>query len=400
MIDIRGTFTSAKIFTENVEESALLQIEKLLEQETFKDCQIRIMPDVHSGKGCVIGFTSKLKDKVIPNIVGVDIGCGMVCVNIGKKDINLAKLDSFIHESIPSGFSVNGKVLNNFNLENLRCYEHLTNIDRILLSLGSLGSGNHFIELNEDEEGNKFIVIHSGSRNLGKQVASYYQNLAIKKLSRPIELDIKRRKLIKELTESGRQSEIQESIENLKKEYLPLASEDLAYLEGEDFEAYLNDMEICKEYASVNRKLMAIKLLDFLGIEKEESYFETVHNYIDIKDRIIRKGAVSAKKGETLLIPINMRDGSLLCVGKGNEDWNCSAPHGAGRLMSRNSAKKNFTIDEFKESMDGIYTSCIGEETLDESPMSYKPMDEIIGNIGDTVEIIKVLKPIYNFKAK
>ena len=420
-----------KIYTDDIEQEAIEQIDLLLEQEPFKDCKVRIMPDVHAGKGCVIGFTADLGDKVIPNIVGVDIGCGMLCVELGKIDLDLEKLDRVINDFVPSGRDVHKEMKYKFlELEQLKCYRELKDTKRIQKSIGTLGGGNHFIEINEDDKGNKYLVIHTGSRNLGKQVAEYYQNLAIELCSGKEEMFKRKEEIIKTYKEQGRKSEIQKALKKLEAEYKqnkPELPNELCYLTGKYREDYLHDMKICQIFASDNRICIAkqilcnyFKLPYYQGynsvrlrpeptpntfytqdmVDKDFYYFETIHNYISFEDNIVRKGAIRANKGERLIIPINMRDGSIIAVGKGNKDWNSSAPHGAGRLMSRRKAKETFNLDEFKKSMADIYSTSVLEETIDEAPFAYKPMQEIIDNIQDTVEIEKMIKPIYNFKAK
>lgn len=416
-----------KIFTNNIEQTAIDQINLLLEQEAFKDCKIRIMPDVHAGAGCVIGFTGNLGDKVIPNIVGVDIGCGMLCVELGKIDIDLAALDDFIKNNIPSGFEVHTERKVKFNeLQNLKCFRDLKDTKRLERSIGTLGGGNHFIEIDVDDKGNKYLIVHTGSRNLGKQVAEYYQELANQLINYDFsEYQQKKKDLIEDYKKQGRKKEIQKALEELKKEYLMNKNKipkDLAYLEGQYKDDYLHDMAICQLFAHINRVEIVGRISAFLlskyarcielydtekfydkrqriNVDMMLGYFETVHNYISFDDNIVRKGAISAQKGEKLLIPINMRDGCIIGIGKGNEDWNCSAPHGAGRIMSRAEAREKLNVDDFKNTMDGIYTTTANETTIDEAPMAYKPMQEIIDNIKDTVEIIKIIKPIYNFKA-
>lgn len=413
-----------KIFTENIEEEAITQINELLEQEPFKNCKVRIMPDVHTGKGCVIGFTADLGDKVIPNIVGVDIGCGMLCVELGKVDLDLQRLDEVINNCIPAGRNIREHKLLDFELINeLYCLRELKETKKFNRAIGTLGGGNHFIEVDADDEGNKYLVIHTGSRNLGKQVADYYQNLAIELCSSKEEMYQRKEEIIKTYKEQGRKAEIEKALKELAKEYKgnkPNLPNELCYLTGKYREMYLHDMKICQEYASLNRKSIANKILEKIGYEKtmfanvegrndgmilsfnkpKLNWFETIHNYISFEDNIVRKGAISAKKGEKVLIPINMRDGSIIAVGKGNKDWNNSAPHGAGRIMSRNKAKETFKLEEFKESMKDIYSTSVVKETIDEAPFVYKPMQEIIDNIKDTVEIKKIIKPIYNFKSK
>lgn len=401
-----------KIFTNNIEEEAIKQIDELLEQEPFKKCKVRIMPDVHAGKGCVIGFTADLGDKVIPNIVGVDIGCGMLCVELGKIGLDLEKLDKVINDVIPAGRNIREQKLLDFEpINELYCLRELKDVKKFNRSIGTLGGGNHFIEVDADDEGNKYLVIHTGSRNLGKQVADYYQNLAIELCSGKEEMYQRKEEIIRIYKKQGRKDEIQQALKELYKEYKnnnPSLPKDLCYLEGKYREQYLHDMKICQKYASENRKYIAEEIINnyfkqhiLYGVPFQmKDRFETIHNYISFEDNIVRKGAISAKQGERVLIPINMRDGSIIAIGKGNEDWNNSAPHGAGRIMSRHKAKETFKLEDFKESMKDIYTTSVVEATIDEAPFVYKPMQEIIDNIKDTVEIEKIIKPIYNFKAK
>ena len=391
-----------KIFTKNIEEQAINQINELLKQETFKNSKVRIMPDVHAGKGCVVGFTGNLGEKVIPNIVGVDIGCGMLCVELGNIDLDLEKLDKIIREYVPSGMNVHENQRYKFlELEQLYCYKLLKNKDNWLeKSMGTLGGGNHFIEIDVDENGNKYLIIHTGSRNLGKQVAEIYQEKAIEYCSYEDEMKEEKQKIIKEYKVSGKEKDIQNKLIEISKKYegktkLP---KDLCYLEGKLREDYLHDMKICQEFAVENRKEIAFIIMSKMNLDYIDC-FETIHNYISFEDNIVRKGAISAKKGEMVLIPMNMRDGCIIGIGIGNDDWNQSAPHGAGRIMSRMQAKETFTLNEYKESMKNIYTTSVNENTIDEAPFVYKPMQEIIDNIGDTVDIIKIIKPIYNFKA-
>ena len=392
-----------KIFTNNIEDEAVKQIDLLLQQEPFKDCKVRIMPDVHAGKGCVIGFTADLGDKVIPNIVGVDIGCGMLCVKLGKIDIDLEKFDKIVNDYIPAGRNIREIKLTDFEkIKYLYCLRELKETNKFNKAIGTLGGGNHFIELNVDDENNKYLVIHTGSRNMGKQVADYYQNLAIELCSGKEEMWKRKAEIITTYKEQGRKQEIQKALKELEKEYKgnqPELPNELCYLTGEYREDYLHDMKICQEYASLNRKYIALEILNNYGIIAMNK-FETIHNYICFDDNIVRKGAIRANKGERVIIPINMRDGSIIAIGKGNEDWNNSAPHGAGRIMSRMQAKKTFQLDEFVKSMEGIYTTSVVEETIDEAPFVYKSMQEIIDNTKDTIEIEKIIKPIYNFKAK
>lgn len=391
-----------KIFTKNIEQEALNQIYTLIEQPSFQDCKVRIMPDVHAGTGCVIGFTADLGDKVIPNIVGVDIGCGMLCVQLSEKDIDLQKLDDIIHNYVPNGREVHDVRKVKFDkLKDLYCYRNLKDIKRIEKSIGTLGGGNHFIEIDEDEEQNKYLIIHSGSRNLGKQVADYYQNLAIETMQGKDKLLEMQENLITEYKSQGKRKEIQSAIKELHKNFNPnplKIPKELCYLTDKYREQYLHDMKICQEYAIENRATIADIILSLMNLSSEFS-FETIHNYIEYKTNMVRKGAVSAKKDQMLLIPINMRDGCIVARGKGNDEWNQSAPHGAGRIMSRNKAREVVNFDDYKNSMNGIYTTSVNKETIDEAPMVYKSMKEIIDNIQDTVEIVKIIKPIYNFKA-
>lgn len=404
-MELVGKYNKAVVFTDNLEEGAKEQIIQLLDQDFVEGAKVRIMPDVHQGVGCVIGFTAEMGDKVIPNIVGVDIGCGMLTVELGNIDIDLPKLDKIIYDNVPSGKNIHEGRKDKFEkLEDLHCYRDLKNTRRIHRSIGSLGGGNHFIEINVDSNNYKYLVIHSGSRNLGKQVAEIYQRLAIDLCSGKEEFFKKKDELIKEYKAQGRRKEINKALKELEKEYKdmePKYPKQLCYLTGEYRDKYLHDMKISQEYAELNREVMAQNILNaLLGLDlKDFEYFHTVHNYINFKDNIIRKGAISAYEGEKLLIPINMRDGSILARGMGNPEWNYSAPHGAGRIKSRREAKEAFQLEDFKKSMEGIYSTSVKESTLDESPFAYKAMDEILGNIGDAVEVIDILKPIYNFKA-
>ena len=394
MMELQGKHNTAKVFTDNIEHEAISQIIQLLNQEFAAGSQIRIMPDTHAGAGCTIGTTMTIKDKVVPYMVGVDIGCGMETVRLADKDVDLQMLDTAIHETIPSGFNIHAsapRITDRLGLEDLMCI-HSINMERALCSVGTLGRGNHFAELEQDEEGRYYLVIHSGSRYLGKQVADYYQDAAVKQrkqASKSVQ------DLIAQLKAQGRQKEIQAALKRIPASKV---EKNLAWLEDELLEQYLHDMAIVQRYADINRKTMAANILRASGLTEADS-FTTIHNYIDIKNGILRKGAISARAGERILIPINMRDGSLLCTGKGNADWNFSAPHGAGRLLSRRRAKETIALADFEKSMEGIYSSTVGRSTIDEAPMAYKPMDEIIENIQDTVTIDAVLKPVYNFKA-
>lgn len=399
MREVHGKYNTAKIFTDVVDEVSINQIRQLCDQEFVSGSKIRLMPDVHAGAGCTIGTTMTITDKVVPNLVGVDIGCGMETVRIAEADIDLANLDRLIYERIPSGFEIREtphKYVENINLEDLYCYDQI-NAQRANLSVGTLGGGNHFIEVDRDDDwGNLYIVVHSGSRHLGVEVASYYQNEGYLSLNSATKTEV--RELIAQLKAEGRHREIQTAVEALKNSKHTDIPKELSYVSGETFDRYIHDMKIVQQYAMINRKAMIDEILEGMGLTPEEQ-FTTIHNYIDTDAMILRKGAVSAKNGEKLLIPINMRDGSLICVGKGNNDWNQSAPHGAGRLMSRAAARRDLTMSEFEKEMTGIYSTSVNESTIDESPMAYKRMEDIVNNIGDTVHVVKVIKPIYNFKA-
>ncbi len=388
---IKRETSDIKIFAKTLENTAFEQIKELGNFEPYQNSKIRIMPDCHAGAGCTIGTTMEIKDKITPNLVGVDIGCGMLTIELDNKTIDLEKLDAVINEFIPNGFNIHEKQQANFDFSRLLCKNHL-NIERAKLSIGSLGGGNHFIEVGKNSKGKLFLVIHSGSRNIGEQVARYYQNIAIDNLT---DNSNERELLIEKLKKEGREKEIAKELRKLKK---PTINKNLAYLTGDDFDNYMHDMKIMQEYAALNRRTMANIILSKTGL-MEKSSFETIHNYIDFKRMILRKGAVSAEKNEILLIPINMRDGSIIAKGKGNADWNYSAPHGAGRLMGRKQARKNLDLDTFKEQMKDIYSTSVMAETLDEAPNAYKSISEILETITDTVEVIDIIKPIYNFKA-
>lgn len=396
-----------KIFTKNVESEALNQIYTLIKQPAFSNCKVRIMPDVHAGAGCVIGFTADLGEKVIPNIVGVDIGCGMLTTNLGNIDIDFEKLDEAIRKYVPSGRNVHVEENTAKPIEiidNLYCKKQLKKIDWLKRSCGTLGGGNHFIEVDKDKEGNKYLIIHSGSRNVGKQVAEIYQQIAIDDISGKSNFEEDRNKLIAELKSKGKEKEINNTIKELKLSYTkikPKIPKELSYLVGEHREMYLHDMKLCQEFAVLNRRMIRDIIcchMNWQSTKKADS-FQTIHNYIEHDTNIVRKGAISAKTGEKVLIPINMRDGCILGIGKGNEEWNCSAPHGAGRIMSRSKAKETVSLKEYEKTMSGIFTTSVNTSTIDESPMAYKPIKEIVENIKDTVEIIDIIKPIYNFKA-
>lgn len=400
MKQLQGKYTNAIVYTDLVEQEALDQIKLLCDQPIAAGSRVRIMPDVHAGAGCTIGTTMTIGDKIIPSLVGVDIGCGMLTVGIGKQALPLEELDKLIYRCIPSGQSVRKSphpLMGRLDLNQLRCGKFV-NLERAVLSLGTLGGGNHFIEADVDEEGNQYLVVHSGSRNLGVQVANYYKKAGFEQMR--MEGVQTSQDLVAELKAQGRYQEIASALQSFvveKKELdIPMS---LAYVSGQLFADYLHDMAIVQRFSQLNRQAMMDTMLSELGLTETER-FETIHNYIDMESMILRKGAVSAKLGERLLIPINMRDGSLICTGKGNPEWNYSAPHGAGRLMSRTKAKETLNMAEFTQSMEGIYTTSVHESTIDEAPMAYKPMEAIVSNIHPTVEINVVIRPIYNFKAK
>ena len=398
MIEVNGKFNTAKIYTDVVDEASIAQVITLCNQEFTTGSRIRLMPDIHAGAGCTIGTTMTITDKVVPNLVGVDIGCGMETIRLRETHIELQKLDKLIYEKIPSGFNIRDKAhryVDQIDLSGLCCAKHV-DLLRAEKSVGTLGGGNHFIEVDRDEEGNLYVVVHSGSRHLGKEVASYYQEEGYKVLNGTDEASAQR--LIAEMKAAGRQKEIQKELKrlkNLKQTSIPRA---LAYVSGPLFDQYIHDMKLVQQFARLNRKAIMDEIVKGMKLHVAEQ-FTTIHNYIDTDAMILRKGAVSAKLGEQILIPINMRDGSLICIGKGNEDWNCSAPHGAGRLMSRAQAKQSFTVSEFKKQMLEVYTTSVNSSTLDECPMAYKNMEDIVENIGPTADIVKVIKPVYNFKA-
>lgn len=415
MMELKGKYGIAKVFTDIIEDEAIKQIITLLNQPFVDGCSVRIMPDVHAGAGCTVGFTANLGDKVIPNLVGVDIGCGVLTIPLGPIDIDYRRFDKALRENIAFGFEVNSKQKKKFDkLEDMYCFNNVVKhqYDKVLRAIGSLGGGNHFIEIDEDNEGNKYLMIHCGSRHLGLDVCKHYQNKAGK-----AEDKNNINTLINDLKASGRESEIQKTILEYKSKRDKIPN-NLLYLIGKDKDEYLHDMRICQEYAALNRFTIAEELLKNyfndcqvqlstggkLKIKQKGKYniktewFDTIHNYIG-DDNIIRKGAVSAYEGQKLIVPINMRDGALICMGKGNKDWNFSCPHGAGRILSRGKAKEILELSEYSQQMQGIYSTCINESTIDEAPMAYKRIEDIINNIGDTVDIINIIKPRYNFKA-
>jgi len=401
MEEIKGKFNTAISFAKVIEDTAREQIRRMCNYEFTKDSKIRIMPDVHAGKGCTIGTTMTVTDKAVPNIVGVDIGCGMYTVKLETDALDFEKIDEAAHY-IPSRRNVWDAKQEKFDLTQLYCYRELKETRRIEKSLGTLGGGNHFIEIDRASDGIFYLVIHTGSRNLGKQVAEIYQGLAIDLAKGKDKFFAQKEEIIAVYKSLGRKKEIQSKLKELEKEYRGKQAnmpEDLCFVYGKYFHQYLHDMELCQTFARRNRELIAKILLGKAGLTGGDA-FHTTHNYIDVEDLIIRKGAIAAHKGERVLIPINMRDGSVLAVGKGNANWNFSAPHGAGRIMSRGDAKIKLSMDDYKNSMAGIYTTSISEGTLDESPQAYKTLDDILDVIGDTVEIIDVMKPVYNFKAE
>lgn len=399
-IEIRGKVNTAICYAKVVEDEAIEQIRRMCDYQMTEGSKIRIMPDVHSGKGCTIGTTMTVVDKVVPNVVGVDIGCGMYTVELGKGAIDFAKVDEAAHY-IPSGTSVWDGRKEKFDLTGLKCYRELKDTTRLGRSLGTLGGGNHFIEIDESADGTKYLVIHSGSRNLGKQVAEYYQKLAINLQRGYGDYLEKRDEIIETYKAEGRKAEIQAALKQLKWEVFegdtPMP-EDLCFLSGKYLEDYLHDVEICQAFAKRSRELMAEILIERAGLVAGEA-FHTIHNYIDTEEMILRKGSIAAHAGEKVLIPINMRDGSVIAIGKGNPEWNYSAPHGAGRLMSRTKAKETLSMEDYKKAMEGIYTTSVNEFTLDEAPMAYKSLEDIIDVIAESVDVVEVIKPVYNFKA-
>lgn len=401
VLELQGKYDQAKVFTENVDDATIGQIIEFLNQPFSKNANVRMMPDVHAGKGAVVGTTMHIlknedgslheEAKVSPNVVGVDIGCGMLTVEIEPTDVDFEKLDQVIRQYIPYGMEIREKphpMVKNFRFDDF----HAT-VDKTISSLacGSLGSGNHFIEMAKSEDDRMFIIIHSGSRYVGIRVASYHQKEAKKQM-----LQIRRNQAIEKIKNTYDKIHWEREIKNLK--HITIQTPDLAYLVGDKLKNYLDDMRLAQEFAKLNRAIMMHEILTHMNF-KEIHRFDTIHNYIDLENLILRKGAISAQQGEEVLIPINMRDGSILARGKGNPDWNYSAPHGAGRILSRSKAKELLSVDEFKETMKGVYTTSVGDSTLDEAPMAYKPIDEIIKNTKDAIEIIAILKPIYNFKA-
>lgn len=400
MFEIKGTVTTAICYAKVVEEEAIEQIRRMCSYALTENSKVRIMPDVHAGKGCTIGTTMTVEGKACPNVVGVDIGCGMYTVMLSEKEIDFEKVDEACH-FIPSGMNVWEGRIERFDLTALRCYRSLRDSRRLERSLGTLGGGNHFIEIDKAADGTYYLVIHSGSRNLGKQVAEIYQQLAIDLHAGKEDYFARRDEIIRTYKEEGRRSEIQSALKELDKTYKAKVSEipdDICWLYGSFLEDYLHDVEVCQDFAKRSREKMAEIILERTGMTAVES-FHTIHNYIDTKEMILRKGAIAAHDGEKVLIPINMRDGSVIAIGRGNPEWNFSAPHGAGRIMSRTKAKETLDMEAYKEAMAGIYTTSVNEKTIDEAPMAYKSLDDIIDVIRDSVDIIDIMKPVYNFKA-
>ncbi|MBR5348730.1 MAG: RtcB family protein [Lachnospiraceae bacterium] len=400
ILEIKGKMNTAICYARVVEDEAIDQIRRMCDYAMTQGSRIRIMPDVHAGAGCTIGTTMTITDKVVPNVVGVDIGCGMYTVDLGKTPIDFEKVDAAAHY-IPSGMNVWEELTERFDLTGLRCFDKLRDTNRLERSLGTLGGGNHFIEIDAAADGTKYLVIHSGSRNLGKQVAEYYQKLAVNLNRGYADYFVKRDEIIKTYKELGRKNEIEGALKQLHYQVYKSETsmpEDLCYLYGEYLEDYLHDVVICQTFARKSREKMARILLERAGLSGGES-FHTIHNYIDTDEMILRKGAIAAHSGEKVLIPINMRDGSILAIGKGNPEWNYSAPHGAGRIMSRTRAKHVLSLEEYQKTMEGVYTTSINENTLDEAPMAYKSLADILDVIRESVDVIDVMKPIYNFKA-
>jgi len=400
MLEIKGKINTAICYANIIEDGAIEQIRRMCDYALTEGSKIRIMPDVHAGKGCTIGTTMTITDKACPNIVGVDIGCGMYTVKIDEKELDFAKIDEACHY-IPSGMNVWEGRKEHFDMTGLKCYRYLKDSRRLERSLGTLGGGNHFIEIDKASDGTLYLVIHSGSRNLGKQVAEYYQQLAIDLHMGKEDYFKKRDEIITTYKAEGRRGEIQTALTELKNSFETqdlLIPNDICWLYGTFLDDYLHDVEVCQKFAKRSRELMAETLFERTGLTAGES-FHTIHNYIDTDEMILRKGAIAAHKGEKILIPINMRDGVVLATGKGNPEWNYSAPHGAGRLMSRSQAKENLSMEDYRAAMEGIYTTSVNEKTLDEAPMAYKSLEDIIDVIKDSVDIIDIMKPVYNFKA-
>ena len=399
MFEIKGTYATAECFATHIDDNASEQVRAMCNQPFTAGADVRIMPDAHAGKGCVIGTMMKVRDKAVPNVVGVDIGCGMLTVDVGTRPIDLPALDAACPE-VPSGPHVWEGRRERFDLEELRCHRQLKDTKRLGRSLGTLGGGNHFIEVDVDTNGTQHLVIHSGSRNLGTQVANYYQQLAVDLHQGKEEYFERRDALIAEYKAAGRRKEIQSVLKSLRWDsHEPDAPAELCWLYGSYLDDYLHDVAVCQRFARRNREVMAREICQRAGLEPGDA-FHTVHNYIDTDEMILRKGAIAAHAGELVLIPLNMRDGSVLARGRGNADWNFSAPHGAGRLMSRADARERLSMDDYRAAMAGVYTTSVTERTLDEAPAAYKSVDDIIGPIAASVDVLDVMRPIYNFKAQ
>ena len=395
---IEGTVTTAISYARVMEETARKQIRRMCSYELTEGSRVRIMPDVHAGKGCTIGTTMTIVDKAVPNVVGVDIGCGMYTIDLGRQPIDFFRLDKAAHR-VPSGANVWNEPQLIFDVHPLYCYDRLKNLSRIACGIGTLGGGNHFIEVDETHDGRHYLIIHTGSRNLGKQVADIYQQIAIELQGQEETQPEQINRIIREYQMAGRQEEIEKSVKEIKRRYhQKQIPDDLCYVSGKYLKQYLHDVVLCQQFARLNREHIARVLLEQTGLKAEEA-FHTIHNYIDVEEMILRKGAIAAHKGEKVLIPINMRDGSILAIGKGNPEWNYSAPHGAGRIMSRMEARNQLSMEEYRKEMDGIYTTSVNKGTLDEAPMAYKSLDDILAVIGDTADVLEVMKPVYNFKA-
>ena len=397
-MQIQGKFGTAICYANKIDPAAVEQIQRMLDCKFMENSKVRIMPDVHVGKGCTIGTTMTIVDKIVPNLVGVDIGCGMLTTHIKKQEIDFEQLDAAAH-AVPSGFNVWEEKQKEFDLTQLRCYERLKHKTYLGKSLGTLGGGNHFIEMDKGSDGELYLIIHTGSRNLGKQVAEFYQNLAIELNHGKEEFPQRRDEIVRTLKAEGRQREIPEALKQLKLERKDKdVPDDLCYLYGKYMDDYLHDIVLCQQFANENRNIIAQKILEMCNYTVVDQ-FTTIHNYINVDEMILRKGAIAAPQGERVLIPLNMRDGCILGIGKSNPEWNNSAPHGAGRLMSRRDAYHRLNMEEYKKAMEGIYSTTVVEETLDEAPMAYKSVDDILGTLKETVDVVDILKPIYNFKA-
>ncbi len=400
MFTIEGSHGTAACYATNIEDACIEQIRTMLDMPFAEGANTAIMPDAHYGIGCTIGTTMRVTDAVVPNLVGVDIGCGMLTADLGHKPIDLPAFDEACHE-IPSGARIWDGRKEPFDLEELRCYRELKDVKRLKRSLGTLGGGNHFIEIDAASDGMQRLVIHSGSRNLGLQVANYYQSLAVDLHSGKEGFFERKQELIGSYKAAGRRDEIEAALKELAAQYQsaePDVPADLCWLYGKYMDDYLHDVDVCQGFALRNRERMMVEILARTGLDAS-SEFHTIHNYIDVGEMVLRKGAIAAHAGETVLIPLNMRDGSIIAKGRGNEAWNDSAPHGAGRVMSRREARESLRMKDYRAAMSGIYSTSVSERTIDEAPGAYKPVEDIIGPIAESVDIIDVMRPIYNFKA-